>query len=369
MSSLGSGQRVIQLLRVFGWRVRRKVVQVVRGHDSSPLYCRALAGESDYNICVNSDMTVSCNCQDFDGTGHIGDLRSQSLEEIFSGEVVRAFQESLSARVFPTSVCSVCTELAPIPAGQLEHGPAPGRVPRKGIMVENTARCNLRCELCRRNELLALRRQPSLSLADVAQVSSMLAEYGIQQVAYFNLGEPFLSPSILTELRLIRQQNPRVRILVSTNGVLLEGEEKIQAALLTDHIYFSIDGVSQDSLERYQVGGDFGRQYGNMKSLVERRERLRADDCSLQLPLIEWKYVYFSWNDDLSHMARALELAREAGVDRLSFCPGSVNDSTALSSRSLSDPFFRSINAQLIDGAMSVELAGRSSGGSLESRT
>ena len=25
-------------------------------------YCQALAGESEYNIAINSDLTVSCNC-------------------------------------------------------------------------------------------------------------------------------------------------------------------------------------------------------------------------------------------------------------------------------------------------------------------
>ena len=30
-------------------------------------YCDALCGMSDYNICINSDMTISCNCVDIDG--------------------------------------------------------------------------------------------------------------------------------------------------------------------------------------------------------------------------------------------------------------------------------------------------------------
>ena len=37
-------------------------------------YCRALGGESEYNLTINCDLTVSCNCQDYNGSGHIGDL-------------------------------------------------------------------------------------------------------------------------------------------------------------------------------------------------------------------------------------------------------------------------------------------------------
>jgi len=42
-------------------------------------YCHALAGESEYNLTINSDLTVSCNCQDYNGSGHIGDLKTDSL--------------------------------------------------------------------------------------------------------------------------------------------------------------------------------------------------------------------------------------------------------------------------------------------------
>ncbi len=37
-------------------------------------YCRALGGESEYNLAIHCDLTVSCNCQDYDGSGQIGDL-------------------------------------------------------------------------------------------------------------------------------------------------------------------------------------------------------------------------------------------------------------------------------------------------------
>src|SRR5258708_9471316 len=56
-------------------------------------YCSALHGESDYNITVNSDLTVSCNCQDYDGSGHIGDLKKDSFEKIFYVPVAQNFRD------------------------------------------------------------------------------------------------------------------------------------------------------------------------------------------------------------------------------------------------------------------------------------
>ena len=37
--------------------------RVVRG---TAFYCNALSGRSDYNICINAGMTVSCNCLDLE---------------------------------------------------------------------------------------------------------------------------------------------------------------------------------------------------------------------------------------------------------------------------------------------------------------
>jgi pyruvate-formate lyase-activating enzyme len=287
-----------------------------------PQYCRALAGESDYNICINSDMTVSCNCRDFDGTGHIGDLTTQTLEEVFAGATPAAFQSALYEGTMPTSVCAICPERAVLPAERVADGPAACRVPTLGIMVENTARCNLRCPLCDRQRLLDTRRQSSLSLDDVDRVAAMLAHHGVRRVYYFNLGEPFSSASIREEVETLKSHLPSAQIFTSTNGVLLDRPGALEAALLMDYVYFSIDGIDQETLERYQRGGDFERSFGNMKRLVAMRgERGRALGGT-RLPIVEWKYVLFRWNDRADHIRRALERAEDAGVDRLTFVPG-----------------------------------------------
>ena len=54
-------------------------------------YCKALAGESEYNLTINCDQTVSCNCQDYNGSGHIGDLGKTSFKDVFFGPVANRF--------------------------------------------------------------------------------------------------------------------------------------------------------------------------------------------------------------------------------------------------------------------------------------
>src|SRR5882762_6342996 len=126
--------------------------------------CRALAGESDYNITVNCDQTVSCNCQDYNGSGHIGDLKQNSFEEVFFGPVAQRFRTELAKGKLPIHSCTRCGDLMRVPksevkvaadtrnghangepkpnatagadGSQLFAGPTP-RLPYRGMLLEN----------------------------------------------------------------------------------------------------------------------------------------------------------------------------------------------------------------------------------------
>jgi hypothetical protein len=50
-------------------------------------YCATLVGETEHSITVNSDLTVSCTCQDYDGSGHLG-LMNQIGVKICKGRGV-----------------------------------------------------------------------------------------------------------------------------------------------------------------------------------------------------------------------------------------------------------------------------------------
>src|SRR6267378_1870304 len=82
--------------------------------------CRALAGESEYNLTINCDLTVSCNCQDYNGSGHIGDLNKNSFEEVFFGPVARKFREELAKGKLPIRSCARCGDLARVPKSQVK---------------------------------------------------------------------------------------------------------------------------------------------------------------------------------------------------------------------------------------------------------
>jgi MoaA/NifB/PqqE/SkfB family radical SAM enzyme len=281
-------------------------------------YCAALHGESEYNITINSDRTVSCNCQDYEGIGHIGDLRKNTFEEVYFGPVAQKFRDDLAKGKMPIPTCVRCGDLKRLASRDAK--PPPVRLPQRGMLLENTVRCNVDCTGCARANAAEIRvnRQLQMPLAEMEQMADLMNRLEMKQIFYLNLGEPFLSPTIYQELPMLRRKNPDCRIVTSTNGMLLDTDAKREAALNFSHIFFSVHGISDEMSEKYMHRGSFTKAYAAMKEMAAYR-----DARGLTQPILEWKYLLFNWNDHPKHLKRAIEMAREAKLDFISFWPTS----------------------------------------------
>ena len=282
--------------------------------------CGALDGVSEYNITINSDQTISCNCKDYEGTGQIGNLRDNTFEEVFFGAKAQKFRADLAAGKMPIPTCARCGDLKRLAAsknGEKVVPPTP-RLPYRGILLENTVRCNVDCTGCARETAAGLRvnKQLNMPLDQMDKMTDIVARLGMKQVFYLNLGEPFLSPTIGEELAMVRRKSPDCRIVTSSNGVLLNTDAKREAALTFNHIFFSVHGITNEMSEKYMHRGNFDKAYDNMKQLAAYRDARKLTD-----PILEWKYLLFNWNDHPSHIEKAIEMAREAKLDFISFWP------------------------------------------------
>lgn len=278
-------------------------------------YCGALNGESTYNIVINSDMTISCNCQDYDGSGHIGDLKKESWDHVFSNEITQRFRKELANGHLPIDTCSRCVELRTVLKKDAVLHQTNYHLPKKGIMIENTVLCNFACTSCNRS-IQNVRTKNSLSLDNIKQLSRIIKEKEIEAICYFNLGEPFLSKTIYEELEILRKENPYLRINMSSNGTMIDSDKKREAALMLDHIGISIDGIDTKTINKYQKRGDFDKAYQNMKELVSYR-----NSKGLKKPTILWHYILFNWNDKKEMVSRAIKLAKESGIDGIYIHP------------------------------------------------
>ena len=275
-------------------------------------YCSALAGESDYNITVNSDLTVSCNCQDYDGTGHIGDLRKNTFAEVYFGPVAQRFRDELAKGKIPVPTCVRCT-MRRLPK---DTAPPKPHLPHRGMMLENTVLCNVDCIGCAREGAADIRSNKRMPLEELTRMADLVQQLKLKKLFYLNLGEPFLSPAIGQELSVLRAKNPDLWIEVSTNGILLNTDAKREAALNLSHIQFSVHGISNAMLEKYMRHSNFDKAYEAMKDLAAYRNAR-----GLKKPVLEWKYLLFNWNDHPKMIQRAIEMAKAAGLDIISFWP------------------------------------------------
>lgn len=317
--------------------LRRRFLEMRAKVAGKRFYCSALAGESDYNLCINSDMTVSCNCEDYDSSGQIGDLMYNSLEEVFASPKAKHFRHSMTSGRLPILKCASCSDLREATPEQALHHKENWKICTRGIMVENTVVCPYQCAACYRKLILGNRRSTHMTHDDLRKIAATIREYGIRSVSFFSLGEPFAVHDVSDQLRILLQVNPDLSVGISTNGLLLNTVNKLDAALLANHILFSIDGIDDHTMNKYQRGASFSKAYNNMKQLVEHRSKKGGST-----PVIEWKYLLFNWNDREEMILQAIELAKHAGVDTISFWP-TKSPFYGISWRYYCTPFFRSL--------------------------
>jgi len=277
---------------------------------SSRFRCNSLEGRAYHGLTINSDLTLTCNCSDYKGEGQLGSLREHSIMELLDGEKASAFRESLRNGRLPIDRCIGCADLERIKKREMDRSIKAPLV----ILVENSAACNLRCTQCNRKEVHDHRKQQRMSLEDMRIVARAVKETGITRVNFYNLGEPFLSPHIHEELGILKEVNPDLELYCSTNGLLMKGDEKIEGALLFDHIFITLPGGDQASVEKYQKGQDFEQTTQNIADLIKARGRNMR-------PVLEWKYLLFNWNDNELNITKAMKKAEEIGVDIISFWP------------------------------------------------
>ncbi len=309
--------------------------------------CNVLSGTSTYNLSVNADMSVSCNCM-LRMAGYLGDLRKQTIEDIYESELVCNMRKLLGDGVLPTVSCWLrCTELKQVPKSMAKYYERHYSVP-KHILFENTSICNLRCKGCYNNYI----SKTTVTSQDTERFALQAASNGMKTIHFFKYGEPFADDSIKEKLEIIRKYNPDVKIITSSNGLLLNKHR--EAALLLDVLIISLDGVDDYTISKFQVNGDFSKAYENIKDFIQQRDCLKK-----KLPLVTWKYVLFPHNQSDEYIKKAFMLAKDANVDRLHFFTGFNTEvsADALWKSNVFEQYMERYRFSFLDGTLCFELS------------
>ncbi|MEO8677735.1 MAG: radical SAM protein [Vicinamibacterales bacterium] len=260
------------------------------------------------------DGRVVCGCADPYARRVLGDTRTTSFADIWTGPVASQLRTDLNAG--GSTFCGDCPLKLPLqpdeapPQRDLAVPPIPGR-----LYVECTAACNISCfQACCAPET-GITRTRQAGMLDFDLFTRVIDEAGptLGRIDFFNYGEAFLHKRAVEMCEYIKARFPHIYLYTSTNGLAFTEERVRQLARSgIDEVTFSLDGASQDTYVRYRQRGNFDKAIANLRALIDEKQKL-----GLEVPFVNWRYILFNWNDHDEEMARAREMAKAIGVDRL----------------------------------------------------
>jgi MoaA/NifB/PqqE/SkfB family radical SAM enzyme len=260
------------------------------------------------------DGRIVCGCADPYAKRVVGDTRTTRLTDIWTGPTLHQLRGDLNAG--GSAFCGDCPLKLPLAEAEAPPQRAldAGVLPRR-LYVESTAACNISCfEACCAPET-GITKTRQAGMLDVDLFRRVLDEVGptLGRLDFFNYGEAFLHKRAVEMCELVKTRFPHIYLYTSTNGLAFT-EDAVRRLVRSgiDEVTFSIDGSSQEAYARYRQRGDLAKALRNLRAAVDEKRTLGAD-----VPVINWRYILFTWNDSDREMERARSLAAEIGVDRL----------------------------------------------------
>ena len=175
------------------------------------------------------------------------------------------------------------------------------------LIIDPATMCNLKCPFCSTgNGSLKLKKEllhPPLFEKIMSNVRVDL----LAKVHLFNFGEPLLNSHLPEYVKFFSDRG--VKTIISTNFSVKEYDDSDLERLVEcglSEVLVSVDGATQESYEKYRVGGKLDRVLTNLRKLNEARKRLGRKN-----PRIIYQMLLNKFNQD------ELELGRQhaASVD------------------------------------------------------
>jgi radical SAM protein with 4Fe4S-binding SPASM domain len=173
------------------------------------------------------------------------------------------------------------------------------------LAIESTAKCNLFCPMCPRENIHFPARDMELSVfKKIIDESREFLEFAVP----YGVGEPLLNPEIFEMIEYCRQLG--VPTGISTNATTLTEDSArrlIQAGL--DYIIFAFDGATRESFEKYRKGADFDKVRHNILTFLRVKKEQRSKIfCIVQMVRLK---------DNQSEIPALVRMWRVDGVDEV----------------------------------------------------
>lgn len=206
------------------------------------------------------------------------------------------------------------------------------------VVLDPSSVCNLRCPLCVQATDPQGRPRGLVDVEEFRKVLLGMSQHVIR-LDLFNWGEPFLHPAFPNLCTIAAGASVYVR----TSTHMSHQRSIPWAAVVASgvkYIVASIDGATQQTYEKYRVGGHLDVALANLRALVNAKRGAGQD-----LPLVEWQYLVNRFNDH--EIVAAEALARDIGVDVFRY--GGARGTMSLKTLVPSATLYQSSKRYLVD--------------------
>ena len=176
------------------------------------------------------------------------------------------------------------------------------------LMVEPTNFCNLKCPLCPSGNGQMSRPRGKMELEDFKKLVDQVRDH-VFMMMMWNQGEPYINRCFNEMVRYAHER--RIFTFTSSNGHFVRTVEQARDIVESglDEIIFSLDGVDQETYEKYRVGGKIERVFEGIRLLVQTRKELAS-----RTPQVNLQFIVMRHNE--KDLAQAERLARELKADK-----------------------------------------------------
>ncbi len=193
--------------------------------------------------------------------------REKSIRDIWFGEKYQTLRTKLQNYDL-TFRCSVCLKnlqggnYTSVLARAYDVNPVKEYPTMMELEIANT--CNLECVMCIGELSSAIRKNrdklpPMKSPYDDKFVEQLEEFIPHLKELRFNGGEPFLINSVFKIFEKVEKLNPTLKIVIATNGTVVNYKVKEWLNKLNIHINFSLDSLTPDIYEAIRVNAHFDR--------------------------------------------------------------------------------------------------------------
>lgn len=217
----------------------------------------------------------------------------KSIREIWFGEKFKSIRDHLQ-KYDLTNKCNVC--LKNLQTGNytsvLARAYDSNVVQKYPSMMElelaNT--CNLECVMCIGELSSSIRKNrehlPPLHSPYDENFADQLEEFipHLKELR-FNGGEPFLIPLVYQIFEKIERLQPNLKIVIATNGTILNQKVKRWLNKLNIHINFSLDSLTDVIYEDIRVNAKFSRVMENFMYFKDHAHKENKTMCVMVNPM------------------------------------------------------------------------------------